>query len=71
MSYKIVITLKQKGFSKSLLLLLILYDFMSAGSIFKVLMFIGSLEFCQQTDRTPDYSNPTRARVNELNKVQE
>ena len=31
---------------------------MSASSIFKVLMFVGSLEFCQQTDKQSDYSNP-------------
>ena len=31
-----------------------MYDLKSAGSIFKVLMFIGSLEFCRQTDRQTD-----------------
>ena len=30
----------------------------SAGSIFNVSMFVGSLEFCRQTDRQNDYSNP-------------
>ena len=52
-----VITLKQKGFSKSLLLPL--YDLTSAGSIFKVPMFVGLLNFAdRQTDRKNDYSNP-------------
>ena len=62
---KIVITLRQKGFSKSLLLFWSLYDLKSAGSAFKVLMFIGSLtslEFWEQTNRQTDwhydYSNP-------------
>ena len=49
---KIVITLKQKGFSKCLCYFWSLYDFVSVGSIFKVLMFVGSLEFCRQIDRT-------------------
>ena len=57
MNYKVVITLKQKGFSKSLLFFSSLFDLTSAGSIFKVLMFVGSLEFCRQTNRQNDYSN--------------
>ena len=46
---KIVIILKQKGFSKSLLLILNFDDLKSAGSIFEVLMFTVLLEFWEQT----------------------
>ena len=70
---KNIITLKQKGFSKSLLLLLILVWF-DVCCIFKVPMFVGSLEFCRQTNRQTDRQTdrqtkrssapPTPARVN-------
>ena len=51
---KIVITLKQKGFTKAYCYFWSLYDLTSAGSIFKVLMVAGILP----TDRQNDYSNP-------------